>query len=559
MKIRLKLRRSPPAFSPLTLFSTAPPEHAAPLLPACGSLAAHAALVGGLVLFHAAGWQEVREKPVTYSLTMLRLKVDQPIFLPLPPTSTSHVAGHDSAPPSAQPAGASAKRQRSAAPPAEARGQRVQQMEFPRVTEFSPDLPLIRQPAPTPQKHPVKKPLPQLAFWEQPPTATPPPKEFVAPSKTVKEAAIIALDAPPQVAAPISESNAGALNLPIQPANPNPALPVANSASAPVRIRDGSKRVETPSFEAQQGTPVDILILSKENNPVTKVEVPRALENIPPVEGIGKVAALASAGINPAPKNQPTGTGENTTKPGPPSASSVTRDGSGAANSISHTSSSAPSTAPAANAAVPDGHGNGGSGSGSNPSAAGGKPAGEVGAPAVAAAPSAVNGAREKAEAAVTRITHPANGNFDVILMHSALSDDLLDLGAVLSGNPIYTVYLPVGDTKEWLLEYCLPNRQSAQSNTYEINVDDVPPLTAPYPITTVIPKNIIGQSHTRHIVLHARLTASGVLADVKAGEDSNPMIQQLLPWLNQWQFRPAAKDRVPVDVEVLLVIPPRQ
>src|SRR5207248_11550049 len=59
----------------------------------------------------------------------------------------------------------------------------------------------------------------------------------------------------------------------------------------------------------------------------------------------------------------------------------------------------------------------------------------------------------------VTRIEHPSNGNFDVVIMQSGPRADLPDLGGMLTGNPVYTVYLRVGDQKEWLLEYCVPVR----------------------------------------------------------------------------------------------------
>src|SRR5207244_2170300 len=79
----------------------------------------------------------------------------------------------------------------------------------------------------------------------------------------------------------------------------------------------------------------------------------------------------------------------------------------------------------------------------------------------------------------VTRIQHPTNGSFDVVIKQSATRDDLPDVGGLLTGTPVYTVYLHVGDHKEWLLEYCVPVTQVAQTNPYEINVEDATPLTA--------------------------------------------------------------------------------
>jgi len=44
-----------------------------------------------------------------------------------------------------------------------------------------------------------------------------------------------------------------------------------------------------------------------------------------------------------------------------------------------------------------------------------------------------------------------------VVILQSVSRDDLPDVGGALSGNPVYTVYLKVGDEREWLLEYCIP------------------------------------------------------------------------------------------------------
>src|ERR1017187_7933662 len=49
------------------------------------------------------------------------------------------------------------------------------------------------------------------------------------------------------------------------------------------------------------------------------------------------------------------------------------------------------------------------------------------------------------------------SGNFDVVILQSVARDDMPDVGGNLSGNPVYTVYLKVGDEREWLLEYCIP------------------------------------------------------------------------------------------------------
>jgi hypothetical protein len=130
--------------------------------------------------------------------------------------------------------------------------------------------------------------------------------------------------------------------------------------------------------------------------------------------------------------------------------------------------------------------------------------------------------------------------------------------GAVLTGNPVYTVYLRVGDQKEWLLEYCVPASAAPQSSPYQINIDDAAPITPPYPVSTTIPNKILGQPITRHIVIRGILTAGGSLQNVKAVEANNPLSVQILALLSGWQFRPALRNNKPIEIEILLVVPAR-
>jgi len=48
------------------------------------------------------------------------------------------------------------------------------------------------------------------------------------------------------------------------------------------------------------------------------------------------------------------------------------------------------------------------------------------------------------------------------------------------------------------------------------------------------------------------------VLFEVKALNMDNALVRDVLSLLTQWQFRPALRNKVPVEVEILLIIPPR-
>ena len=64
---------------------------------------------------------------------------------------------------------------------------------------------------------------------------------------------------------------------------------------------------------------------------------------------------------------------------------------------------------------------------------------------------------------AFTRIMHPPNGNFDVVVTQATVGGDLPGIPTRLSGTPVYTVYLRVGDVKEWVLAFCLPAQERAK------------------------------------------------------------------------------------------------
>jgi hypothetical protein len=158
----------------------------------------------------------------------------------------------------------------------------------------------------------------------------------------------------------------------------------------------------------------------------------------------------------------------------------------------------------------------------------------------------------------VTRIVHPANAVFDVVIMQSAVRDDMPETAGLLSGSPVYTVYLRVGDQREWLLEYCIPSAARPQ-NMYQIDVSDPGEISPPYPMTTVVPNSVWGQRSTRYTVLHGFITAAGRLRNVTtAAGPAQALARQLLPALPEWQFRPVLQNRKPIEVEILLLIPPR-
>ncbi|GEM_PF-7014765 len=163
--------------------------------------------------------------------------------------------------------------------------------------------------------------------------------------------------------------------------------------------------------------------------------------------------------------------------------------------------------------------------------------------------------AREKIDGSV-RLSYPKDGNFDVVVLESALPERLTQFNHVLSGKPVHTVYLNVGLQAEWVLQYCLPAgaAEPAQQGMV-VNLDAPPPLKAPYVIEAILPAGVLWRSADFQ-VFHAMMNVAGGLEQlriIKAGSAGAAMLEAL----KSWTFRPATSGGVPKLVEVLLVIPP--
>jgi hypothetical protein len=287
---------------------------------------------------------------------------------------------------------------------------------------------------------------------------------------------------------------------------------------------------EAAAFELSAGQPANVITLAAERPDSGDIEIAKGLRNIPrsstadpagPVKDTGRMT-----GSSPA---------ENGTRP------IQSSESKGA------TSTAVVTGAESGNASMKD--------TGGKALAQKSRTAAEAES---GATPRVSAGTRLPDPPELIRVQHPLSGSFDVVVMQSATPDDFADLGSELTGNPVFTVYLRVGDRKDWLLEYCLPGRQSKQESSYQVDVDDVESILAPYPVSTVIPKALLNQQIPRHLVFHGLLTADGRLHDVKGSDTNNIVVIQMLEALKDWHFRPALRNKQPVDVEFLLVIPAR-
>ena len=173
------------------------------------------------------------------------------------------------------------------------------------------------------------------------------------------------------------------------------------------------------------------------------------------------------------------------------------------------------------------------------------------------AAGAAAPGAAATPSLAARRIVYPPDGKFDVVVIQATPEEALGLEAGVLSGNPIYTAYLPVADVAEWVMQYCIPAEpvDSEDRGTRIVRLGSPAPLIAPYPKLAIVPPARYFPAH-RRLPIHGFLSAEGRLEELRIlgdAENSNEVLEAL----QQWEFRPATRDAVPVRIEVLVIIPP--
>jgi hypothetical protein len=152
-------------------------------------------------------------------------------------------------------------------------------------------------------------------------------------------------------------------------------------------------------------------------------------------------------------------------------------------------------------------------------------------------------------------VIRPRDGQYDLAIVQS--SGVIPGSSGLLKGRPVYSVYLPVGASNEWVLQYCLPPDEAAKpAQAAVVQIGAVTPVAAPYAFAILRPV-IQFRAGARYAFIHGFVSTSGQFERLtQAGE---PMIENLdavLENLQRWEFRPASKDGQPAVVEILLCIP---
>lgn len=154
-------------------------------------------------------------------------------------------------------------------------------------------------------------------------------------------------------------------------------------------------------------------------------------------------------------------------------------------------------------------------------------------------------------EPSVTRISRPKDGQFGVVVVGSSLAEQYPETVGLWRGRLVYTVYLHVGLSRNWVLQYSLP--RSAEASV----AGNITRPEAPWPYDIVRPHLAPSDYNSDAIMVHGFVNLAGRferLAVVFPTEFAQ--LKFVLDALQQWQFRPARQNGQIASVEILLIIP---
>ncbi len=485
----------------ISLFAAPPPQRTGPSSFMISTLA-HGAVLGLMLLAIAHAPRIAGPQPSQrYTVRLLKLQRTEPRMRWSPGSGGQHAAPH-------QLAQISRSGGHSSAPSAP---RQLAQRSAITQTLIQPDAP--KNLAVLPQT-----PLPTVVIWK-PESARilriipPPPQKAVA-AKVI-----------PVLTRPNHEPNISDIQL-SSTAFTSATIPVAASTTSPVAMHvPGIAQVpQSTSNAAALPTPATVMSVSELAVPQGTVALP-LVDQIASGSGLGSLApgrsdgaAGAGTGIASGPQN---GTGAGTGN----------RNGSGYASGDGTASG------------VGQGRGENGAGdSASNGS--GGSHGSGIGTDS-----GSDTGSLTGDPFALDRITLPRNGQYGVVVVGGSLAEQYPETLGIWGDRLAYTVYLHVGLTRNWILEYSLPRLVQTAGNTARPD--------APWPYIMVRPHIMPGDSDSDAIMVHGFINSGGrfeQLAIVFPPQFAQTKF--VLGSLQQWEFRPAVQNGRQTAVEVLLIIP---
>lgn len=149
---------------------------------------------------------------------------------------------------------------------------------------------------------------------------------------------------------------------------------------------------------------------------------------------------------------------------------------------------------------------------------------------------------------------------YGIILVSNSRSE-IPEATGVLTGTPVYTVYIDVPEfPRKWVLQYCVPQDTRRLEETAgvirirRVERVDPPHVLASQPLRLNLPPNSTAPAS---VVVYAKVDEEGNLADSRVIRGADPETDQLiLANLRSWDFHPAFQRGDPVSVEVVFGVP---
>jgi hypothetical protein len=377
-----------------------------------------------------------------------------------------------------------------------------------------------------------KVPVPLVVLWS--PEKTAPVKKIIAPLPDKAAIAVVH----PTLDTPINEENLADLRIsPSVFVTQTPAPPPSTTSPIVVHGPEDAKKVpQTTSKPPEQQTPTPARVVS-----LSDTRVAQGTVVIPLVNQSSSKEASGTTVPGQLKDPSPAGIGASTSKSSGTSVGKGTGDRSG----------NAPDTSTAA---------------GSNSTNGAKDSAGKSTAPGPAAtqtaslaraqsgasaglAQGAASGSGAGVNPSAVHISLPKDGQFGVVVVGSSIAESYPETAELWSGRMASTVYLRVGLTRSWILQYALPRLVDATAQGGR--------LEAPWPYEIVRPNLDLAQIDSDALILHGFVNKDGRFEKLEvAFPEQFVQAGMLLNVLNQWQFRPAKQNGQMTAVEVLLIIP---
>ena len=156
------------------------------------------------------------------------------------------------------------------------------------------------------------------------------------------------------------------------------------------------------------------------------------------------------------------------------------------------------------------------------------------------------------------QLRFPPAGSFDLVIVESSYNATIPDAERLLTGHPIQTVFLTLGTDQDWILQYCLPGDGSGTGQEgMVVTLRGVPKIEPPFIQQALVPARNVFEAPLPAL-FHGVIGSNGRFARLRPIVDAaHQAMPELLPYLEQWRFRPVQVDGTPAEVEILLLIPP--